>query len=475
MSEPQAPSQASDGEPSVDPLLGRTFEGRFRVVAPIGHGGMGRVYKAIQLPLDRTVALKVLHPTFAEAKDDSFVKRFFLEASVTSKLTHPNTITIFDYGRTEDGIFFIAMEYLEGQTLSRLLHSQGAVTAARVVRIATQIARSLREAHAAGIIHRDLKPANVMVLSTGDEDDRVKVLDFGLVKFFGDRELELTNAGTFMGSPHYIAPEQAKNDNPDPRADVYSLGILMYHMATGRVPYTAPTSIAVVLAHLNETARPPRQVNPKIPEALEAVILKAMEKDREKRFASMDALLEALRRVATQLGLATTTTTNAVLPVGLQDAEIVEELEPIRARRPLIFGGAVVLGIAAAAGLWFGVLRPAPAPIEPPPVERPSPVPAEVPPVVVAPATGLVFVTSEPPGAELWEGPARVGLTPFAIERPIGSSLSLVVKVKGHQDEALTHLVGGGRAELHVPLRKLVKAPPGGKGPPPGGYKEDPY
>lgn len=470
MSEPQAPTQASDGDAPIDPLLGRTFEGRFRVVAPIGHGGMGRVYKAIQLPLDRTVALKVLHPTFAEAKDDSFVKRFFLEASVTSKLTHPNTITIFDYGRTEDGIFFIAMEYLEGHTLSREIHTRGALSPARVVRIATQIARSLREAHGAGIIHRDLKPANVMLLSTGDEDDRVKVLDFGLVKFFGDRELELTNAGTFMGSPHYIAPEQAKNDHPDPRADVYSLGVLMYHMATGRVPYTAPTSIAVVLAHLHDTPKFPRELNPAVPEALEAVILKAMEKERGHRFASMDALLEALRLVASQLGLATTTT-GAAIPIAVQEAEIVEEASG--SRRPMLLGAAGIVGLAAAVGLWFGVLRSSP-PIPPPPI-APPPIEAPVAPPPAAPVTGLVFVTSEPPGAELWDASARVGLTPFAIERPVGSRFTLLVKAKGHQDEALAHVVGSGRADLHVILRKLAKPAPGGRPAEVGGYKEDPY
>jgi serine/threonine-protein kinase len=222
----------------VDPLLGRTINDRYTIVEQIGHGGMGRVYKALQSPLDRVVALKVLGA--GHDRDPNFYKRFFLEASVTAKLTHPNTITLYDYGRTQDGIFFIAMEYLAGRTLSQAMAQDGPLSQERVIHIAQQICRSLREAHALRIIHRDLKPANVILLWQHDDHDFVKVLDFGLVKFFhGENpEGEITNAGTFMGSPHYIAPEQARNQSPDQRCDIYSLGVLLYHMLAGRVPFT---------------------------------------------------------------------------------------------------------------------------------------------------------------------------------------------------------------------------------------------
>ena len=205
----------------TDPLIGRVVNDRYRIVEQIGHGGMGRVYKAQQSPLDRVVALKVLGA--GHDRDPNFYKRFFLEASVTAKLTHPNTITLYDYGRTDDGIFFIAMEYLAGRTLSAAMQQDGPLAQERVIHVAQQICRSLREAHALGIIHRDLKPANVMLLRQHDDHDFVKVLDFGLVKFFsGENQVEndITNAGTFMGSPHYIAPEQARNQNPDQRCDI---------------------------------------------------------------------------------------------------------------------------------------------------------------------------------------------------------------------------------------------------------------
>jgi serine/threonine protein kinase len=294
----EIPNNLTGAEP--DPLIGRIINDRYRIVEQIGHGGMGRVYKALQAPLDRLVALKVLGA--GHDRDPNFYKRFFLEASVTAKLTHPNTITLYDYGRTDDGIFFIAMEYLNGRTLSLAMQQEGALAQERVIHIAQQICRSLREAHALGIIHRDMKPANVMLLRQHDDHDFVKVLDFGLVKFFSGEshpESDITNAGTFMGSPHYIAPEQARNQSPDQRCDIYSLGILLYHMLTGRVPFTAQAPVDIILKHLHEAPVPPREVRPdlNIAPELQDIVLKCMAKAREDRFQSMDELLAQLKRV----------------------------------------------------------------------------------------------------------------------------------------------------------------------------------
>src|SRR3954470_21648524 len=303
-------TSASPRDSSVseaDPLLGRTVNDRYRIVEAIGQGGMGRVYRAMQAPLDRVVALKVLGA--GHDRDPNFYKRFFLEASVTAKLTHPNSITLYDYGRTDDGIFFIAMEYLKGRTLSAAMQQDGPLTQERVIHIAQQICRSLREAHSLRIIHRDLKPANVMLLRQHDDHDFVKVLDFGLVKFFsGDNpEGEITNAGTFMGSPHYIAPEQARNQNPDQRCDIYSLGVLLYHMITGKVPFTASAPVDIILKHLHEKPVPPRELKPELniaPEFQE-LILKCMAKSRDDRFQSMDEMLAQLKSVRTTVtGLA---------------------------------------------------------------------------------------------------------------------------------------------------------------------------
>src|SRR5437660_3302861 len=278
-SAPDLPSVGAE----ADPLLGRVLNERYRVVEVIGHGGMGRVYKALQAPLDRVVALKVLGP--GHDRDPNFYKRFFLEASVTAKLTHPNTITLYDYGRTDDGIFFIAMEYLKGRTLSAAMQQDGPLAQERVIHIAQQICRSLREAHSLRIIHRDLKPANVILLQQHDDHDFVKVLDFGLVKFFhGENpEGDITNAGTFMGSPHYIAPEQARNQSPDQRCDIYSLGVLLYHMLAGRVPFTAAAPVDIILKHLHEPPQPLREARPDLDIAadLDAVVLQCLAKARQ--------------------------------------------------------------------------------------------------------------------------------------------------------------------------------------------------
>ena len=296
---PDPPSAAAE----ADPLLGRVLNDRYKIVEAIGHGGMGRVYKALQAPLDRVVALKILGG--GHDRDPNFYKRFFLEASVTARLTHPNTITLYDYGRTDDGIFFIAMEFLDGRTLSQTMQADGPLAQDRVIHIVQQICRSLREAHALGIIHRDLKPANVMLLRQQDDHDFVKVLDFGLVKFFsGDNpETEITNAGTFMGSPHYIAPEQARNQGPDQRCDIYSLGVLLYHMLTGRVPFTAPAPVDIILKHLHDAPVPPRQLRPdlQIAPELQRIVLRCMAKGREQRYQSMDELLVHLKAVRAHL------------------------------------------------------------------------------------------------------------------------------------------------------------------------------
>ncbi len=299
-----------------DPLIGRVINERFKVVSLIARGGMGKVYRAEQAPLGRTCALKVLNPKYAGDHDPEFHKRFFLEASIASKLTHPNTVTIFDYGRTDDEIYYMAMEYLEGRTLHRTLREEGAFSEERCAHIARQVCRSLREAHSLGVIHRDLKPANIFLVEHSDERDFVKVLDFGLVKNVGDeRGEDLTQAGLFMGSPKYMAPEQIKGDKVDARTDIYALGIIMYEMLTGKVPFDRPNSVHIMMAHVNEPPPPLRVMNPElqINQMTEDVVFRCLEKEPDKRFASMEQLLNALKSVG---GGAMTATLSGVLSSG---------------------------------------------------------------------------------------------------------------------------------------------------------------
>ena len=273
-----------------DPLVGRVLGGHYRITALLGRGGMSRVYEAMQAPLDRPVALKVLKD---DPDDPSLQKRFLLEASVTSKLTHSNTIRIFDYG-ADQGLLYFAMELLHGLTVSEALKREGRFGEERTLHVARQICRSLREAHAKGLVHRDLKPSNLFLLD--NETDFVKVLDFGLVKVFAQEDLsaQLTAGGLVLGTPHYMAPEQARGKPCDQRADIYSLGIVLYQMLSGRVPYDGPSTVDVHLRHATEAVPMLRFVCPDVSPQMESVVARCMAKKPEARFADMDEVLMAL-------------------------------------------------------------------------------------------------------------------------------------------------------------------------------------
>jgi eukaryotic-like serine/threonine-protein kinase len=298
---------SSKGEP--DPLIGRVINGRFKIVSVIARGGMGKVYKAEQSPLGRLCALKVLSPKYEGDRDPEFHKRFFLEASTAAKLTHANTVTIFDYGQDGDDLYFIAMEYIEGRTLHRALREEGPLDEIRTAHIAGQICRSLREAHGLGVVHRDLKPGNILLADRADERDVVKVLDFGLVKDVTGEAEDLTQAGLFMGSPKYMAPEQILGGEITARTDVYSLGVMMYEMLTGKVPFDRGASVGTLMAHVNDPLPPMRQVNPKLQASptMENIVNRCLEKEPNKRFNSMKDLLNALKRVGNEDGMLTDT------------------------------------------------------------------------------------------------------------------------------------------------------------------------
>ncbi len=281
-----------------DPLIGKVIHGRFKVLSLIARGGMGKVYRAEQSPLGRICALKVLNPKYEGDEDPEFQRRFFLEASTAAKLTHPNTVTIFDYGRDGD-TYFIAMEYIQGRTLYRILREDGTFTEERVARIMRQACRSLREAHTLGVIHRDIKPANIVLSSTADEADTVKILDFGLVKEMAEDKEDLTQQGLFMGSPKYMAPEQILGNAVSAPTDIYSLGVVAYELLTSKVPFDEGASVKTLMAHVNDPPLPVRAANPRASISLdmEAIIMRCLAKEPEDRFLNMDGLLLALTRV----------------------------------------------------------------------------------------------------------------------------------------------------------------------------------
>ena len=299
-----APTSTSSAKGDADPLIGRVINGRFKIVSVIARGGMGKVYKAEQAPLGRLCALKVLSPKYEGDRDPEFHKRFFLEASTAAKLSHANTVTIFDYGQDGEDLYYIAMEFIEGRTLHRVLREEGPIDERRTAHIAGQICRSLREAHALGVVHRDLKPGNILITDRGDEHDSVKVLDFGLVKDVTGETEDLTQAGLFMGSPKYMAPEQILGGEITARTDIYSLGVMMYEMLAGKVPFDRGASVGTLMAHVNDPLPPMRSVNPKLQASptMENIVHRCLEKEPAKRFASMKDLLGALKRIGNEDG-----------------------------------------------------------------------------------------------------------------------------------------------------------------------------
>jgi tRNA A-37 threonylcarbamoyl transferase component Bud32 len=266
--------------PVGEEIVGRTVAGKYRVEALIGEGGMGKVFRATQLSLEKTVVLKVLRASLLS--DERTVARFQREAKAASRLNHPNSIGIIDFGQGEDGSLYIAMEHVAGRDLHQLLSHEGPLDEPRMAHIIGQVLSALADAHAAGVIHRDLKPENIMVEPRRGDPDFVKVLDFGIAKIQeadGSERTALTRAGFVCGTPEYMSPEQARGALLDPRSDLYAVGVVLYQCATGSLPFEADSAIALATMHLTQEPMPPRLKRPDLSEAMEQLILRAMSKN----------------------------------------------------------------------------------------------------------------------------------------------------------------------------------------------------
>jgi beta-lactam-binding protein with PASTA domain/tRNA A-37 threonylcarbamoyl transferase component Bud32 len=263
---------------------------RYRVLDRLGSGGMADVYCAEDTQLGRKVAVKLLYRRFAE--DEEFVERFRREASSAAGLQHPNIVGVFDRGEW-DGTYYIAMEYLKGQTLKQLVREHGAMPPDLAVDITIQVLRAAKFAHKRGVVHRDIKPHNVIL----DEEGRAKVTDFGIARAGAS---DMTETGSVMGTAQYLSPEQAQGQPVSPRSDLYSIGVMLYELLTGQVPFDAESPVTIALKHVSEDPVPPSQLNPAVSPALDAVVLRALEKEPANRFADADefaaALLDARER-----------------------------------------------------------------------------------------------------------------------------------------------------------------------------------
>jgi eukaryotic-like serine/threonine-protein kinase len=280
-----------------DHWLNRVIDGRYRVLARIGTGGMGVVYRVEHLRLGKTAAMKVLAPDTATKAE--MVQRFRLEAQAVSRLNHPNIVQTFDFGQFEDALYLI-MEYVKGDDLAAVLKREGPMDFPRAARLFVQACSALTEAHDHGIIHRDLKPENLMVHRRRDGSEHVKVLDFGLAKLRErDESSSITTGKQVLGTPYYMSPEQVRGEALDPRADVYSLGATLYRVLTGAPPFQAPSPVGVLSKHITDPVVPPRMRAPErgLPPEADEIVLRAMQKSVEARYASAAAFQHDLERV----------------------------------------------------------------------------------------------------------------------------------------------------------------------------------
>ncbi|MBK8171954.1 MAG: serine/threonine protein kinase [Sandaracinaceae bacterium] len=370
------------GLPVKDAYIGTEIAGQFRIVSRIGSGGMGAVYKAEQPEMNRHVAIKILHPKYVSRPD--LVARFRREARAMSHLSHPNTARVFLYGQLEDGACYIVMEFMEGLNIAQLVRAEGPMETTRACGIMIQVLGALDEAHRAGIIHRDLKPENIFITSQGGIVDFPKVLDFGLAKV-SQREMRpgsliLTQEGMVFGTPEFMSPEQAQGKVLDGRSDIYSLGVILFEMLTGTLPFDAKHPMDFISLHI--TAEPlkitDRQPNRVFPNGLQDAVRKALGKKPEDRYSSTAEFAVALRSVIQGQGFAPgqgvtgamrAVPREAMVDQGLASArpkkpasgpppEDVPGVNPSASRTPyIVLGIAVVFAVLGAAALTFAILK----------------------------------------------------------------------------------------------------------------------
>jgi len=289
------PADGTALESSGDPLIGETLAGKYRIEERLSVGGMGTVYRATHVLMDKKVAVKVLRASLAA--DETIVARFSREARAASRISHPHALSVTDFGEAEGGVVFLVMEFLDGRTLKEVIRQEGPLPLQRTVEIMRQVGAALDAAHAEGVIHRDLKSDNIMLLKTAGAD-YAKVLDFGIAKLqqpAGSQDPDLTSPDLIVGTPHYMSPEQCSQvGDLDARSDIYSLGVILYEMLVGRVPFTGPSATAIMLKHLQQ---PPPSVfddRSDLPQGVGIVVAKALAKRADERYQTAAEMMEDL-------------------------------------------------------------------------------------------------------------------------------------------------------------------------------------
>ena len=494
-----APPEA-DRPPSIpppDPLIGRTLDGRYRIEAVLGEGGMGLVYRARHAMLNKPLAIKVLKPEVS--KDAEVMQRFQQEAQSASAIGSQHIIDISDFGTLPDQSTYFVMEFLDGVSLTKAMEQEHPMRTERVIRVAKQICDALGAAHERSIVHRDMKPDNIYLVKRGNNPDFVKVLDFGIAKV-GGASSKLTKAGQVFGTPHYMSPEQCAGANVDQRTDIYALGVILYEMSSGRVPFDADNLMGILTKHMYEKPIPPHELPPpiEVPPGLEAIIMKCLEKSIDVRYQSMAevkadleaieggltprAVVDAVDRAsmpqrADGTGRMINPATGRMSAIAVGSGES-PEAPPTRSMLPLAIGGAVVLmlivGGVGAAVAFGGPSTPTAVPLPPtsmalPPtsvVIAPPPTTAIVPPPTTAVAVAPVHIASTPDGAEVLIDGAHYATTPCDFPRPTGGDIvHLTVRSAGYQDQTIA-LTAFGDPNMTIALTRARAGRPGGSHPP---------
>jgi serine/threonine-protein kinase len=462
-----------------DPYMGATIDGRYKVEAQLGEGGMGVVYRCTHTIIGKKVAMKVLRSDLA--RDAEVTERFLNEAKAASAIGNAHIIDISDFGQFADGATYFVMEYLAGSPLSKALEGGAAVPLPRLIHIARQLAEGLAAAHEAGIVHRDLKPDNIYLIPRGAEKDFVKILDFGIAKVSTTGEGKLTRAGAVFGTPHYMSPEQAAGAPVDHRGDIYSLGVILYEMASGRVPFDADNFMGILTQHMYKAPVPMRALVPApadVPPGLEAIVLKCLSKRAEDRYPTMHELIADLDmlqagHVPSAVNEMMARSNGFNVPAdyfnkGQMPAPMPATPEsPPRKKShwPLTAG---IAGVVAAVGLVVAIfaksnksdasLAPSAetAARAPTAAAPPTPAPTEAPKAAPAVPSKEVVVAVDPLDAHVFRGNIDLGMSPVRLDVPVGQKVQLEVRFAGYKSQALS--LDGSEGRKTVVLEPVAKA-----------------